>query len=322
MSKQTTKDISDNDEFLVTSIDGLTADTQHGLPLGYAYLIRSSVRMPELYPLLGELVFGSCSSNIEAEKINDCWSGVNVIGMFVDDHRDTLFMNLYKELKQSDYVTDDFLYEKYGVLPPLPQTAMWMDTFGEFGQSFSKITPKQLKQDLYNNGLDWHEHSILGAGNPMSMFRFVKQTLSRKAEGGINLYLLNSLSNLYRNLGIKETSAFLKVVLNQCIWTAQDPDKYEGRIGSRPALFFAVLQEGVMNPDEESYLSSFFDGIIQVSPDSDKRGGFRLPVVEVKALPETVHLPAKFWYLPHWRGEKVGSFHESENTFFIKSYRE
>lgn len=325
--------------FLATSIKGLEDASGSGLPLGHAYLIRSEVRMPELYPLLGELVFGSRPSLSSLPAGNESVgaegaSGLNVIGMFVDDNRETLFMNLYNELKNSENVTDDFLIELCNSDRPLPipRTAVWMDTFGKFGDIFKAIDLDYFKNNLENDRrekkknlldtMDWQSHSLLGAGNPMSMFRFVRKALKHKGKDDINFYLLNSLSNLYRNLGLSETSAFLKVVLNICIWSGEEEED-KSLLGAKQGIFFAVLQKGVMTRVEEEYLASFFDGIINVTADTFNNGSLRIPVIQVETLPENIKLPGKIWYVPNMYKSDIDIYFEEtgDDGVFIKIYR-
>jgi hypothetical protein len=121
----------------------------------------------------------------------------------------------------------------------------------------------------------------------------------------MNVFLLSSLSNLYRNLGLAEAAVFLKTMLNESIWDvdpAASPVAGETTLRKIAGLFFAVLQEGVLKPNEASYLESFFDGIIQVRPcilDEEKRAA----LVHVQSLPEIVHKQKDFAYLPRWKFE-------------------
>ena len=124
----------------------------------------------------------------------------------------------------------------------------------------------------------------------------------KQGQSGLNLFLLNSLSNLYRNLALTESAAFLKTMLNESIWAIEAKDDSQ-KICYNRGIFLAVLQEGVLEKKEASYLESFFDGIISVSPCVINEE-LRVVRVNVKALPEMVAVKSDFIYLPKWRYEK------------------
>lgn len=265
---------------------------------GYAYLIRSKVRMPELYPLLGELLF---SSVVEYKEKTP----PNVIGLFIEDHSDNLVNNLDNPDryagKREIILTQEFGKELLEKPDKEDMVAAWLDTFGSFRDAGADLWP------LVHTGEPpkpkWWAKSVAGSGNPMPFMRFFRQVQDLEGKAAANLFLLNSLSNLYRNLELVESAAFLKKMLDESIWRIDtDPDKPELRYKS--GLFFAVLQEGVLTKNEASYLESFFDGIIEVTPctlDATDDGPLRVVKVDVKTLPEIVKAVKPFVYLPAWQ---------------------
>jgi len=293
------------------------APEDEALRQGYAYLIRSSVRMPELYPLLGELLFASRVVK-QTESANSAGTDdpPNAIGMFIEDSPD----NLIRHLKGPDSYTDgsditgkyfnDLVNNEEKGEPP--RMAAWLDTFGSFHDAGGDLDEKEIwpsnrKQDgEIKEKHKWWSKSIAGPGNPMAIMRFFRQVQEKLGGADLNVFLLNSLSNLYRNLGLAESAAFLKTMLNESIWSAEpepDAESSEQKIRYKSGLFFAVLQEGVLDKQEASYLESFFDGIIKVEPcELDEK--FRVARVHIEVLPELLQSHNDFVYIPMWQYEK------------------
>lgn len=268
---------------------------------GYAYLIRSRVRMPELYPLLGELLFNSLVEYNEGETPS---TPPNVIGIFIDDHSDNL-VNYLGDPDRYAGRRDIILTREFGkellVKDRKDMVAAWLDTFGTFQDSGADLWP------LVKKGRPpkpkWWAKSVAGSGNPMPFMRFFRQVQDLTSNAAANLFLLNSLSNLYRNLELAESAAFLKKMLDESIWRIDtDPDK--PGLCFKAGLFFAVLQVGVLTDNEESYLESFFDGIIEVKPctlEAAHDSPVKVVAVHVKTLPEIVRAVRPFVYLPAWQ---------------------
>ncbi len=302
------------------------------LPTGYAYLIRSGVRMPELYPLLGELLFPS----LPPTDKRTVPAVPNVIGMFIDDSPANMLRIIWKlpdEELPSEKVYTEFAQdvdkwnkkhlnsfsEKTRIIC-LPQRACWMDTAGEFYGTHGTLP--RLEDATGDTDRNWFAHQVVGAGNPMGVFRFFRIAQKKVMEGEgqsknvPTVYLLNSLSNLYRNLGLGETAALLKTLLNASTWS--DPRN----------VFFAVIQEGVMNESEVNYLESFFDGIIKLK--AERFGDWPVISLTVDSLPSIEKLrklPPKLVYTQRWPkedtkkiGEKLGLSplsHDKVKTHFI-----
>lgn len=292
-----------NDFGIQPVMPGLVANGG-SLPSGFAYIIRSSLRMTELYPLLGEILFGA-----RATKDGDTLSGAgdwesctNLIAMLIDDERSNLLQALGAEGRDSNRMACNFVYQVLDQKIPgacLPELAFWLDTYGEFPEGGSR----SLVFSEHHEGRhertpppDWRSDSIIGAGNPMRIYRFFREAGRAEPHGAVNVFLLNSLSNLYRNLGLAETAALLKTML-QDIWKREGGNNGK-RVADVDGLFFAVLQEGVMEPAQASYLESFFDGIIVLEP--YRYGGLRIPRLRVEALPLKAELPEDRLYLPTW----------------------
>ena len=96
------------------------------MPTGYAYLIRSSVRMPELYPLIGEILFPTLLAK-------DARSVPHVVGMFIDDSPENMLRIISKprEVSGLKSVCREFVKDVQGQVC-LPRVACWMDTAGKF----------------------------------------------------------------------------------------------------------------------------------------------------------------------------------------------
>lgn len=278
---------------------------------GYAYLVRSDVRMPELYPLLGELLFASSITYSESDLQNGTGKKTpNLIGMFIEDTPDNLMLHLGKPDRFHDEQDVSFL-ERFGCELQRRRDnkaenygngigmAAWLDTYGQFQELENELTELDITKVLDGN---WWQQSIPGAGNPMNIIRFFRLVQEKQGQSDLNLFLLNSLSNLYRNLELTESAAFLKTMLNESIWAIEARDDSHN-ICDNHGIFLATLQEGVLEKKEASYLESFFDGIISVSPCVINEQ-LRVVRVKVKALPEMVAVKSDFIYLPKWRYEK------------------
>ncbi len=276
---------------------------------GYAYLIRSDVRMPELYPLLGELLFASHITYFDTAPSKDNENkSPNLIGMFIEDTPDNLVLHLGEPDRFHDGLDIPFL-ERFGCELQRSREdqgknngigmAAWLDTYGEFQHLENELTELDINKVLDGT---WWKHSIPGAGNPMNIIRFFRLVQKKQGKADLNIFLLNSLSNLYRNLELTESAAFLKTMLNESIWSIEAKDDSQ-QICDNHGVFFAILQEGVLEKNEASYLESFFDGIISVSP-CVLQDQVRVVHVTVKALPEIVTTKNNFIYLPKWRYEK------------------
>lgn len=295
-------------------LEGL-APRGEGLRPGYAYLIRSAVRMPELYPLLGELLFASevmeCGSQggkgNSSNQRDSTPSGPNVIGLFIEDTPDNLMLHLddpdrYQDGPNSSQEEPERSFtERFGRYLASPsgpgyRAAAWLDTYGQFHDSSGKLSEIELS-DKGNKCL-WWSQSIPGAGNPMAIMRFFRLAQEKEGTAAVNIFLLNSLSNLYKNLGLSESAAFLKTMLNESIWSV-NPDRRSQKIRDNYGIFFAVLQEDVLKQEEASYLESFFDGIIEVKPTT--LADLRVAHLRVQTLPEIVIETRDLLYLPSWQ---------------------
>jgi len=283
------------------------APDKEALHPGYAYLIRSSVRMPELYPLLGELLF---TSSVVKKNTPDKWTEEgdppNVIGMFIEDSPD----NLIQHLQGPDFYTSiSDITKGYGESLSNDENhrmAAWLDTFGSFHDAGGELKPifSEKGEARQDEKYKWWRKSIAGPGNPMAIMRFFRQVQEKQCGAGLNVFLLNSLSNLYRNLGLSESAAFLKTMLNKSIWSVEPEPGTESnkqKIRYKSGLFFAVLQEGVLDKQEASYLESFFDGIVKVKPCI--KNECRVARVHVEVLPELIQSQhgKDFIYLPSWQ---------------------
>ena len=294
---------------IIPAMPGLAPDGKQ-LPAGFAYLIRSSVRMTELYPMLGELLFCARASRNDAPLSGtEGWeTRTNVIGLFVDDDPGNLFSALGSDGDSTEEMAQNFVkghsHKKAGYC--LPELAAWMDTYGTFARGTAGLKELLAGNDALD-GLCWLSQSIVGAGNPMSIYRFFRTVGDQEARGPVNIFLLNSLSNLYRNLGLAETAALLKRMLED-IWLRGRDDVGEkvgdgSRVRGQDGLFFAVLQEGVMEPAEASYLESFFDGVYQVEPYRSMDA--RIPRLRVDSLPLQVQLPKDVLFAPKWQDKSL-----------------
>jgi len=281
---------------ILPSMPGIV-DGGGSLRSGFAYLIRSKLRMPELYPFLGELLFctRATEDGVSLDGENGWETCTNVVGMFIDDDRTNFFSALGATGDTAEKIDTNFVTEIVDSDAPrgcLPEFAAWLDTYGTFAK-----TETEASRLFHESWLPpWLSQSIVGAGNPMSIYRFFRSISAHEAIGSVNIYLLNSLSNLYRNLGLSETAALLKKMLED-VWRRNATDG--GRIGDKDGLFFAVLQEGVMEPAQASYLESFFDGVLKLEP--YRFGNLRIARLRVESLPLQSRLPENVLFLPTWQ---------------------
>jgi len=216
--------------------------------------------------------------------------------MFIEDTPDNLTTHLGPPDRYAHEQEID-VTKKFGkTLRDRRGTAAWLDTFGDFHKARNDL----VNMDL-GGGPVWWRKRIAGAGNPMAVMRFFRLVQEEMATANLNLFLLNSLSNLYRNLKLSESAAFLKTMLDKSIWSAEF-NSTKKNIRDKSGLFFAVLQENVLDEEEANYLESFFDGIIRVDPCMlDNK--FRVARVHVEVLPELVQSQNErdFVYLPEWQ---------------------
>lgn len=287
---------------------------------GYAYLIRSSVRMPELYPLLGELLFASGIKTGSSSQ--PPLPPPNVIGMFIEDTPDNLMLHLGNPDRYQNESDKRNFTERFGselARKGTHRAAAWLDTYGRF-----QDTRGELEDFVVGNKDErWWSQSVAGAGNPMAIMHFFRLVQEKNGTAEVNLFLLNSLSNLYRNLGLSETAAFLKTMLNESIWSVS-PTTDSTRVSENYGLFFAVLQENVLKPNEASYLESFFDGIIKVDP-CVLDNKFRVARVHIEVLPELVQSHNDFVYIPMWQydrnNEKFCAGWDKQDLNYICTHR-
>lgn len=286
-------------------LDKLLTPAGECLRSGYAYLIRSSVRMPELYPLLGELLFASQVQGGNGDGSSGNYP--NVIGMFIEDSPDNLITHLGNpdrytakpDLNVIEQFASDLMKRRESEpLNRVKQTAAWLDTFGRFQEANNEL------EDCNPVRIGWWRQSLAGSGNPMAILRFFRLVQQKTGVGRMNVFLLSSLSNMYRNLGLSETAAFLKTMLNESIWSVNPTDEPAKSIGRTDGLFIAVLQEDVLKANEASYLESFFDGVIHANPCVFHDEKIRAVRVQVRTLPEIVEKPDDFVYLPDWQFDR------------------
>jgi hypothetical protein len=192
----------------------------------------------------------------------------------------------------------------------LPHVMAWMDTFGTFRDVDDRSSDDEADEHWvaiegevkgYGTFRSYYR-SLVGAGNPMGMFHFLRATQDLESTAAVSIYLIQSITNCYRNLGFSDTTEFLKVAFRS-IWS--NPDASDHTVGSGDGILFAVMQCNVMRPEETSYLESFFDGIITISP--HKVGALRLIEIHAKELPLVAQRSAPILYLPTWQAGKLRS---------------
>ncbi|MEW6218928.1 MAG: hypothetical protein AB1634_05250 [Thermodesulfobacteriota bacterium] len=302
---------------LLTNVLGQGADgSAVSLRPGYAYLLRSRLTVPELYFWLGELLFCSQVGGAEEGDKQGAERWPNLVGLFIDDTKENLFTTLFgveKFAKDKD-PTETFVNLLQGVQGAHDgQFAAWLDTQGQFG---SEAGSQKGYREARNGR---RSRSLAGSGNPMSVFRFYREVSELEATSELNLYLLNSLSNMHRSLGLSDTSAFLKTILAS-IWGGEEAatggETDDKKIKSKDSAFFAVLQEGVLQDEETQYLESFFDGVIRFDP--LRFGPYRVPLVRVASLPLAARLPPPMLFWP----ERIFTAEDEQSLFALPGLTE
>ena len=262
-----------------------------GWPLNFAYLIKTNVPLTDVYPIIGEILFGI--------KIppQHCKNPSNIIYVALDDSVDFLFRNIlesigetYENIKSIKKVSElkgaQFHMEGENGLKFLERNTYWMDAFGEFGGD---------EEQRHGNSLQ--PRKIPTSGNPMKIYRFIDSAIkdiNEKKQYGAKwtIYFINSLSSLYRIVGMEETVALLRKILER-MWeqAAQKGERNNRREKDKNSsnntnnnevekdgILFALLQENVMKEDEESYIATFFDGVIEIKSVRLKTGEDHIPM--------------------------------------------
>ena len=290
-----------------------------GWPLNYAYLIKTSAPLADIYPIMGELLF-SCYRYSKKNKGSPIKEPPNVIYVAIDDDMDLLLWNLLKSIGETGNEVGETRENTEGIIPYLGDSYVqfakrlfFIDTFGEFGKDRSVFAEHKLCRNSF-----LYTGKIAGSGNPMKIYRFIdkaagsiaKEIRDWRLEGqqGVvrhsswTVYLLNSLSSMYRNLGLGETVALLRMVLKK-MWEISNKEN--------DGILFAIVQDNVMNKEEQSYIESFFDGIINIENKKMLANGnsaIMIPSIRIEKSLGARRIKRQHLFLPKSPDAQVGRF--------------
>jgi hypothetical protein len=223
----------------------------------YLLLLSEDAGLVEIYPWLAELMFysGAVKENAQQEK-----EIINLISFFVDDHRfniaNTMLPATAEEVKDQDpfVAYKEFAMKTDNTVAKHPPRHFVVDTFGRFGVDSSE-------QSETNNGVT--VYSLVGAGNPMQMMRTFTNIGDRTDDlGKLNCFVINSISNLCRTMGLRDAMLMIRAMLERAVWKPFEPERSDSLM-NRDGMLFAILHKGVFEQEEIQYASTFFDGIIE-----------------------------------------------------------
>lgn len=230
----------------------------------YLLLLSENVGLVEIYPWLAELMFYSAA--VDKENLEDR-EVLNVVSFFVDDHRFNIantmlrneaegnedpFVKYKKEAKSDDKKVED-----------IPPRQFVVDTFAEFGVDLSEKPPTVEGVTTY---------SLVGAGNPMQMMRTFTQigelTDDKNDLGKLNCFIINSISNLCRTMGLRDAMLMIRAMLERAVWKPIETDESDtssdgDTLMDKDGMLFAILHKDVFSKEEIQYASTFFDGIVE-----------------------------------------------------------
>ena len=251
-----------------------------GWPLNYAYLIKTSAPLADIYPIMGELLFSSYRKITTDNNGKNIKEPPNAIYVAIDDDYELLLWNLLsylEEEKEKEKEKEQNKEKEYNLrclirkICLISETGSYYekyikklflaDTFGEFGKDGTALYEQNLGFNTF-----FSKGKIAGSGNPMKIYKFIDvatRSISDKmgkqeekqTHSSWNVYLINSLTAMYRNLGLGETVALMRMVLKK-MWETSSKEN--------DGILFAIIQDGVMREEEQRYIESFFDGIIRV----------------------------------------------------------
>ena len=88
--------------------------------------------------------------------------------------------------------------------------------------------------------------------------------------GELNCFVINSISNLYRSMGIRDAMQLVRAILQKGVWKSGQNEEAIGRdrndqnmLISKDGMLFAILHEGVFSQEVTKYIHTFFDGVIK-----------------------------------------------------------
>ncbi|MBF0436742.1 MAG: hypothetical protein HQL77_15405 [Magnetococcales bacterium] len=269
-------------------------DNQPSVPLFpsyYSYLLKLApgVGLVDIYPWLAELMFFSIAvdgDDILNDKIN--MAPINMVSIFVDDNRDNVaYSRLNSELRKELEPINELFKLKHllSCFTNNKPRLFIVDTFGQF---------KDIQQDsnvlTQKNGNVYATSRLVGAGNPMQMMRrfTVIGELPLKKEsrqnvfagndlGNLNCFVINSISNLYRSMGVRDAMLLVRAMMEQGVWKStgekEKTDTKKERLIDNKGILFAILHEQVFPEADTMYIETFFDGVIgfKKTPDSSQR---------------------------------------------------
>ncbi|MBF0347109.1 MAG: hypothetical protein HQL81_05525 [Magnetococcales bacterium] len=294
-----------------------TAFTMPLFPPYYSYLLKLApgVGLVDLYPWLAELIFFSIAVDGDnAGNVQESRAPLNMVSIFVDDNSDNVaFSRLNAQRRNSEDPIQELIQpEDDKNCPPLfpscsPKLFM-VDTFGQFKDT--TLDAYELSQ----GGENYTTSRLVGAGNPMQMMRrfsvIGELSLEKKKRkvfhkmdlGKLNCFVINSISNLYRSMGVRDAMLLVRAMMEQGVWKSsgekEKADDKKMKLIDNKGMLFAILHDRVFPEADTSYIETFFDGVISFEKmkDSVQKTCFRFerfpPPVPRQQQPQLTH---NFW---------------------------
>ncbi|HIJ84328.1 MAG: hypothetical protein HW380_2091 [Magnetococcales bacterium] len=248
-------------------------------PSYYSYLLKLApgVGLVDIYPWLAELMIFSVAVDGDADSPSQDKSltPLNMVSIFVDDNSDNVALSRLDSdsRKKGDPIEELLkLVKKKECLPKL----FMVDTLGQF-----KDTP--LDQSKMQWTGDYVTSHLVGGGNPMQMMRLftsigsqlLNPPLPDKKLGKLNCFVINSISNLYRSMGVRDAMLLVRAMMEQGVWKSggEVADSKKKKIIDNKGMVFAILHDGVFPEADTRYIETFFDGVIlfEKKKDSSQR---------------------------------------------------
>ncbi|MBF0401723.1 MAG: hypothetical protein HQL90_13270 [Magnetococcales bacterium] len=259
-------------------------------PSYYSYLLKLApgVGLVDIYPWLAELMFFSVAVDVDVDAKSDSeaqskhLAPLNVVSIFVDDNSDNVaFSRLNVDRRKTADPIKELLTlqdSDHGLRETSHAPKLFMvDTFGQFKDT--KADSSEMSQE---DDAPYVASSLVGAGNPMQMMRrfTIIGELPLKRENGtrqvflgtdlgdLNCFVINSISNLYRSMGVRDAMLLVRAIMEKGVWKAakerqEQPDSDKITLIDNKGMLFAILHDEVFPKEDTMYIETFFDGVIR-----------------------------------------------------------
>ena len=239
------------------------------LPVGFGYLvlIDQELSVTETFPVLSQLIYDTLlfdnNMNWDEKK------SLNRILLYIQEEPGAMAeFTLDSQAKVSgSEKSDDFIIKRINSTPegkkvfPISKNFL-VHTLGDYSSSEDKEVKKNFTT-----------YPVAGV-QPFKIKRFIEEILDSvnddSANEYANLIFLDSISNISRSIGSKNTALFIRDLFTDTCWL---PDflrkENEGKLASNPTILIATVYEESLATDDMNYIKSMFDGVITFGVDTE-----------------------------------------------------